>query len=97
MNTSVQSISPESLAVRLLPIVPLAFLNESFPNGVPVSSILISLDGHECYEFNPNELPDDELKTAIAQVITSDDYPLHLLFGLLNYGTVMIPLEWCEV
>ena len=97
MNTSVQSISPESLAVRLLPVVPLAFLNEAFPSGIPISPILISLDGHDCYELSPNELPDEPTNTLLAQAITSDNYPLYLVFGLLNYGTVMIPIEWCEV
>ncbi|HEY9696771.1 MAG TPA: hypothetical protein V6D10_05880 [Trichocoleus sp.] len=96
MNITVQRIVSESLAVRLLPVVPLAFLNEVYPDGVPVSPCLISLDGRDCYEFSPNAVPDETVKTMLAQSISSDAYPLHLLMGLLNYGTVMIPIEWTE-
>lgn len=92
-NQSTQSIA----VIKLLKIAPLGILNEIFPAGVPVAPTCISIDGWECYEFDPKILQEEQDRAIVDAAVASDDYPLILCLGLLKYGSVAIPLEWCEV
>jgi hypothetical protein len=72
---------------------PLSFLNAYFPEGIPVSETLVSINGIDCFEFRPESLPTDDCKEQIGKAVVSCRYSQLLLYGLFRYGTVMIPCE----
>lgn len=79
--------------ITLRPDTPLSFLNDHFPQGIPVSSSLVSINGIDCFEFRPEFLPTDDCKERIGKAIVSSRYSQLLLYGLCRYGTVLIPCE----
>jgi len=84
--------------IHLKDDAPLRFLNDAFPDGVPVKSLnsYLSLNGTDCYEFNPDVLPQGWCLDLLGRAIVSNPYCYIQYYGLYSYGIVPIPLEWCQ-
>ncbi|HEY9657578.1 MAG TPA: hypothetical protein V6C65_03875 [Allocoleopsis sp.] len=79
--------------ITLASTSPLYFLNDAFPQGVPVSRSLLSLNGKDCYVFNPDFLPDHSILQRLGQAIVDDDL---LAYGFSRYHIIPLPLEWVQ-
>lgn len=79
--------------ITLTPTSPLCFLNDAFPDGVPVAGSLLSLNGQDCYVFNPDSLPDHAILQRLGQAIVDDDL---LAYGFSRYHIIPLPLEWVQ-
>lgn len=59
--------------ICLHPKTPLAGLNQIFPEGIPIASTLVSVNGIDCYELPLYQIPEVRLPHAVVATMPPVD------------------------